>query len=69
MGVRITNEDEQMVVVAQMPVTAANAPNAAALFTEQLAGGASIEIEVNENSYLVVRPFVPVPVEADNNNG
>lgn len=65
--IHIQNNGESMVVVSQMQVVAANAPNASALFNEQLEIGQSVEMDVDDNTYLVVRPFNPVPVEADNN--
>ena len=68
MGIKIINETDEIVVVAQMQVVAANAPNASALFTEQLEVGDSIEMDVNDNSYLVVRPFTPVISEENNDN-
>jgi hypothetical protein len=69
MDIFVQNNGSDIAVAAVMPVVAANAPNAMALFTEQLNPGDGIVMQVDQNSYLVVRPFNPVPSEADNNNG
>jgi hypothetical protein len=70
MSIFIRNDSNEVVVASVMPVVAANAPNATALFAEQLNPGDYITMQVDDNSYLVVRPFNPVPAsEADNNNG